>query len=179
MRNVYIGIIVFVGLALLAAPARAETVYVSRGPDGELSFSDQPADDVIQVLELAPEPSPLAASAAETSAARVNELLRVADALAASREARERLRAEQRTAEQPVRTPPVAAADPPVVQQPFWFPPLLHPGQRFRGRGRAFRAPPHYGRRYPGSGPFDRRDPRLDDRLLPGSAPRRSSPLPP
>ena len=131
------------------------------------------------MFELPAAPSPLAAAAAETSAARVTELLRVADALADSREARERLRAARRARNQPQTPPPAVPVDSPVAQQPLWYPPLLAPGPGFRAAGWPEREPAYAGRRYPGDGRYDRRDPRLEDRLLPEREPRRRSPLPP
>lgn len=183
MQSVSIGLIVIVGLVLCTGESLAQTVYVSRGPEGELSFSDQPSADVVEVLELWTTPAPLAAPE-ETSADRVTEFLRVADALAESRMARERQRSERHARNQIPPPPlPVAEADPPVVQRPLWFPPLLPP---VPGYGH-FRPPygdrahtyPNYGRRYPGDGRYDRRDPRLENRALPEPQPRSSRPLPP
>ncbi len=91
-----------------AGAAVEDEIYVSRGEHGEVSFSDQSAPGA-ERLRL--ETTPAAEDPLAELERRIEQTLAVADALEASRLARERARAEARAA----RAAEARAAAPPVV----------------------------------------------------------------
>jgi hypothetical protein len=103
---------------LLAAPAalgdeQIRDVYVTRGANGELSFSDQEGPGAEHLRLVVVDPSAEAVAAAER---RIEQTLRVAMALEASRLAREQARAEAQTR---VRSRAAVPAEPALAQRPY------------------------------------------------------------
>ncbi len=129
-------------LAASSLPAQSgEDIYVSTGEHGEVSFSDVAQPGAVRVtVETA---DPLEDPLAELDR-RIEQTLTVADALEASRLAREQ---ERREARARARADDRADSAPEVVYQdryvsPYLFPPARHQGGRPWPHDRPRRPPP-------------------------------------
>ncbi len=105
-------------------PQQVREVYVSTGDHGEVSFSDL-AQPGAERLELAV--SPVSPDVLAESQRRIEQTLDVADALEASRLARERVRAEARAEAAAAQ----ARAQPQVIYRDSYddYPYVFHPGR--------------------------------------------------
>ena len=118
-------------LILATGSVAAQTVYVTRGAQGEGSFSDQP-QPCAERLELA-----IAPPAAPSDATTIETMLAVADSLAEARQEREASRRQDRLAQLVPQAAPAPQVVPVVQQGPGWF--WRRPGFRQRS-GVPFRA---------------------------------------
>lgn len=102
MRHLLSLVIAFLGFTALPAlgdePTSSQEIYVSKGEHGEMSFSDV-AGPGAERVEIAG--TPPARDSQQELERRIRQTLSVANALEASRLAREKARAEARAASQP------------------------------------------------------------------------------